>query len=223
MEMQHIVYEAVGPTGLYVGKTSQPLSKRWQNHLYDARRGSKHRFHNAIRAHGVEAFKLEVVLAGFSEADALACECLIIKQHKEAGETLYNITDGGEGVSGLKMSPEAVEKMRQRKLGVKQSAETIEKRRAALMGRAVSAETREKIASAQRGRVFSEEHLARMRKPKSVPVWNKGKPASEEAKARMSASGLGRKRKPFTAETIAKMRIAASIREQKKRAANGTH
>lgn len=46
-----------------------------------------------------------------------------------------------------------------------------------------------------------------------------GKTLTEDVKAKISASNLGRKRPPFTEAHIAKMRIAALAREARKRAA----
>lgn len=44
-----------------------------------------------------------------------------------------------------------------------------------------------------------------------------GKPCSEQTKQKISATKTGVKRKPFSTETIAKMKIAAKLRAEKKR------
>lgn len=54
----------------------------------------------------------------------------------------YNLTDGGEGVSGIQFSEETIEKMRITHIGKKQSLETIQKR--------VKANTGKKRTNAQK-------------------------------------------------------------------------
>ncbi len=84
----------------YIGKTVQQLSKRWASHLYYARRGSKFHLHRAIRKYGTEAFTLETIHTVAQDEESLnEWEMFFIAALRKAGR-LYNLTNGGEGVSG---------------------------------------------------------------------------------------------------------------------------
>jgi hypothetical protein len=52
-----------------------------------------------------------------TEAEALDHEILLIDCFRDMGYNLANLTDGGEGTSGYKHTPEQIEKNRQAKLG----------------------------------------------------------------------------------------------------------
>ena len=82
---------------------------------------------------------------------------------------LRNMTDGGEGITGLALSENTKAKI---------SAAVS----AANKARLHSEETRAKLCAAQKGRVFSEEHKAR------ISAANKGHIHSPEARAKMSAA-----------------------------------
>ena len=45
----------------YVGRTSKTLDQRWRAHVLAAKHGSCYKFHLAIRKHGPDAFKVEVL------------------------------------------------------------------------------------------------------------------------------------------------------------------
>lgn len=74
---------------------------------------------------------------------------------------LRNLTDGGEGLSGVVRSDSYRNNMRSHFIGVPRSDKTKEKIRKAAANRKGVARTEEvkaKISAAQKGRVFSEEH-----------------------------------------------------------------
>ena len=79
--------------------------------------------------------------------------------------TLANMTDGGEGCFGIKMSDESKEKIRKKALG-----------------RKATDETRKKISESQKGRIISEE--TRLKRSKSL----KGLKKTEETKLKISLS-----------------------------------
>lgn len=85
----------------YIGVTKRGWRTRWQEHARSAERGSRYRFHQAIRHWGERARTVthSVIAVGMSEADAMALE------EKMVGfETLYpkglNMIPGG--YAGLK-------------------------------------------------------------------------------------------------------------------------
>lgn len=156
----------------------------------------KHRnaHHRAIQAKLIrEGFAVEVriVACGLNEKTAFLIECERIAFWRNVGVDLTNVTNGGEGVSGLIMSPEARMKMRLAKLGTKQSSEMIKKRIAPLIGRSQPRDAIEKGAAKRRGRKLSEEHKAKLVKAhtgkivseetrKTLSLANKGKPWSQK-------------------------------------------
>jgi len=146
-------------------------------------------WHNIVNKYGRPTVKL---LAGWdTEQEAFEHEKLLILCFKDMGYKLANITDGGEGTSGYKHTPEQKEKNRQAKLGkapwnkgtkgimipwnkgVPMSDEQKEKLSLAKIGKPsprlgakLSAEHIEKIKIANTGRKHSHESIekARLRK-----------------------------------------------------------
>lgn len=150
---------------------------------------NRNRFHKAIceKLQKIgSAFEVRIVATGLTEQEAFALEIERIKFWREAGADLANATNGGEGVSGLKMSEAAREKMRAKKLGKKQSPDQIEKRIAPLRGRKQSAEAIEKSAAWRRGRKLSTEHKEKLSKA------HMGKTISEKARLALSRANGGK-------------------------------
>jgi group I intron endonuclease len=91
----------------YIGQTVQTLTQRWASHKREARLGSQCHIHRAIRKYGTEAFTIEVIHTVAQDADSLnEWERFYIEALRQAGR-LYNMTDGGEGVSGRTPSAKA--------------------------------------------------------------------------------------------------------------------
>lgn len=102
------------------------------------------------------------------EQDAFATERYLIASLRAMGVPLCNLTDGGEGVSGITRSPETRAKQsagrieKKSNLGRKHTLEQKTKISAALMGHTTSTETRKKIGAAGIGRIKSPETLAKI-------------------------------------------------------------
>ena len=130
------VYLHIRPDGspLYVGKGTRKRShdfwKRTRHHK------------NIVAKHGKKNIQV-VTIPAQSEEHAFWGEIEIIKGFRALGYSLCNITDGGEGASG-----------------VKQSAESIAKRVAKLKGKKCTAETRGKIGAANKGKIRPPAHIA---------------------------------------------------------------
>jgi len=109
---------------LYVGITEQELAARWCKHVAAAHNGSEYHFHRAIRKHGDVQFEGAVLEECASIDEMKAAErrwiWLLASNHAECG---YNMTLGGDGVFGMKMSEESRKKMRLAKLGTKLTPE----------------------------------------------------------------------------------------------------
>lgn len=152
--MTYFVYKITNNSNskIYIGKTNDP-EKRWYNHVYCALvNKEKTYFYNAIRKYGAQNFLVEVIEKCPDEATVLERERywidLLQSNHRDIG---YNMTDGGDGISGLKHSEETKKKIALAHLGKTQSEETKIKMSEAHKGQVVLQETREKISQANSG------------------------------------------------------------------------
>lgn len=193
---------------LYIGQTLRTIEKRWKRHIRDAKKGSEHKFHRAIRKYGEENFTVEELLAVSAptkkelkaQLDSLEIEYISRFNTREKG---YNSTDGGEGTAGRVCSEESRERYRQANMGERNpsfgkacSEETKEKvrkanlgRQSPMKGRKHSKETRKKMSDSHKGernyffgKSLSAEHKAKMSES------HKGEKFSEERKKKISDS-----------------------------------
>lgn len=166
---------------VYIGKTIQDPKLRFKQHKNSARLGkSDQLIHRAINKYGIENFKFEVIFNAFSEDDLSKSEQDFIAQYDccvlDGSHKGYNMTRGGEGVSGLKHSEESKQKMRKPK-----SEETKAKLREAWKTRPPhSAETREKQSKSQIGRTDAPETKAK-KATKAAREWKVTHPDGTEA------------------------------------------
>lgn len=103
----------------YIGITCKKPNKRWENGA-GYREGSPMR--NAVNKYGWENIEHVILFEGLTQEEACQKEIEMIAKYKtnihKYGDTYgYNMTDGGEGATGHKLTIEQVEKMRQVKLG----------------------------------------------------------------------------------------------------------
>jgi hypothetical protein len=154
---------------------------------------------------------------------------------RACGWDLTNHTDGGDGLTGFKMSPETRAKMSARMKAEMSTPEAKARVSAAHRGKVVSPETRSRIAAANRGKKAtdatrellrakhlgsraSDETRARMSIAHRGNKSNLGRTFSEEHRAKLRAKLLGRRHREDSKEL---MRQAALVREAKKRQATG--
>lgn len=149
---------------------------------------SKHfvRIKNKIEDSGDFA-SVVILHCDLDERDAFEIEKALIAHYgrQQFGGVLCNMTDGGEGVSGVMMSEQSRAKMSEAKKGKP--------------GRPITPETRAKIGNAHRGKVISAEHRAR------VGMANSERKVSDTTRAKLSAV---HKVRPKSAETRASMSAA---------------
>ena len=87
----------------YIGWTDKPcVEDRWRGHLSDARNGSPYHIHRAIRKHGTLSFKIEQIDECYDKDEKNRLEIHWIAHYNTFLGEGYNMTEGGEGVSGFK-------------------------------------------------------------------------------------------------------------------------
>jgi hypothetical protein len=172
----------------YVGKGrgGRHCSKRDRNQYW----------HNVVNKAG--GFDSRVVIEDRSEELILLAEIEKISQLRMLGVTLVNLTDGGEGITGLKHSEESKLAMSQKLKGKshKHTPESIEKIRQANTGVVFSDERKEKLRQKALGRKM----LPHVREALNERM--KSFKQSEETKEHLRQVNLGRKHTP---EALAKM------------------
>lgn len=207
MENRFYVYEHKRlDTGavFYVGKGSSARirSKQGRNTWWSA---------VVEKSGGYEASKLR---DGLDEEMAHLCEIERIDQLRRVGVKLCNLTDGGDGMSGYRKSPESIElgasKLRgknrpdisARMKGIPKSDGHRAALSAAMVGKTAHEETRNKMSAARigkpifalRGRSHTEKHKKKISEAVSGeknPFF--GKKHTLEAIGRTRAANLGRK------------------------------
>lgn len=104
---------------IYIGKTKN-INIRWTSHKTQSRRPwDKQRceyIHKSIAKHGHENFTIEAIMCFDDEQECLNAETATIAQLNSNNRKIgYNLTSGGEGVSGYKYSDEQKSQMNQDK------------------------------------------------------------------------------------------------------------
>ena len=98
----------------YIGQTTQSIKKRWEAHRY-----GKGYLGSAIRAHGIQHFKMVEIDYASSQEQANRLERLYIEMYNSMAPNGYNLTDGGTG--NYKVSSVT-------KLAIKEKASTLERK-----------------------------------------------------------------------------------------------
>lgn len=192
----YYVYLLTYPDGtpFYVGKGTE---SRIAAHAREARKGCSCRKCGIIQGIwriGTDFGKI-IVIETSDESEAFASERALIALYGR--HTLTNKTNGGEGASGYRHTPEAIAKIRaasmgrQTRLGHHRSAADNRRVSEKLKGRVITPEARTKIGDALRGMVHKPEHGERVR-----------------------LRQLGRK---LSGETREKMRAAQTVRWAKRK------
>jgi hypothetical protein len=145
---------------------------------------------------GFDYFKIE---EGLTNDQANQLEMYWIAQFRNWGFNLVNMTDGGEGCVGKKLTKEQIEGIRLRALGNKRnvgrrcSEETKKKISQSNKGRSLTKEQRENLIKLHTGRKASDETKKKMSEShKGLNTWAKGSIRSEETKKKISESSKGK-------------------------------
>jgi hypothetical protein len=137
-----------------------------------------------------------------SESEALSEEVRLIGLFRDNGFNLVNLTEGGEGVSGYKQSPETIAKRVAKVRGCKHSQESVMRvirfhtgrkrteeakqkmREAALRRLPVSEETKRKLSLIRTGKKRGQ--MPEWWRQKLVDGWKHRPPVSDETRAKKS-------------------------------------
>lgn len=162
----------------YIGLTGRTVEKRWKAHVYNALKDRQGALYAAIRLHGEGAFTVETFRSGLTREQACIVEMAMIEARGTQSPGGYNLTIGGDGANGAKLSDETKARMS-----------------AAHKARQADPELRRRTSEALKGRPKTAEHNAR------VGAANAGKTPSAETREKLRQANLGKKQSP---ETIAK-------------------
>jgi len=179
---------------VYVG-ASVDIRTRWNQHRSELRRdlhGNRHLQRAWIR-YGEASFDFFILEQVPSSELLQQYEQKWIDELKVLDRDRgYNIGPAGKEMAGRKHSPEAIAKMMGRIPGNKGKPMTDEQRArlsAAMTGKKLSAERKAKLVMSNTGRTHSEETKQKMSEWRTrYYAEGKGKPVSDETRARMSAS-----------------------------------
>lgn len=101
---------------LYIGQTSQPIEKRWSQHLSNGRRGSRTAISKAIKAYGPDVFEISIICRCLTIEEMNRREKYCISVFKTLVPNGYNLDSGG---SNKKMHDLTRKKLSMARLGKK--------------------------------------------------------------------------------------------------------
>lgn len=202
MERRRIIYGLTDPkTGevRYIGKSSSGM-RRPRDHFTESSLKQHARTHKAkwirkVHASG-NACGIVVLEECMDESALNSAEIRWIAHGRAQGWQLTNATDGGEGVTGLRMSEETKAKLSAANKGRKLTDAHRAKMSAAMKDRYFSPEHRARISAAQKGRKLSPERIDQLRQA------NMGRKNTPEAIAKTAAANRGRKMSDQTKEVL---------------------
>ena len=169
----------------YIGLTTRTLEERWKQHIYESNKKDSWEWNtplgNAIKKYGKDSFQVFVLEECSSETEMKQKEIQLIKERKSlASENGYNLSFGGDGRLGYKLSEKTKRKIGEGNLGKVMSTESKEKMSIAAKKRSVGKpspmdgkkhtdDALRKISESSKGRIFSEE--SRIKKSESLKAY----------------------------------------------------
>jgi len=186
------IYLIRSPIGaVYIGQ-SVDIERRFNTYRHS--RAKNQRFLElSFRKYGTDNHSFDVYLAvedSCDEATLDAHEIRIISEFKERGVALLNITNGGSGSVGLRLSEEAKAKLRAKAIGRTHSEATRAKLSKALKGKRFTDEHKHRLSLALRGRpVVGHKHTEESK----LKIANalRGRPLSNEHRQHLSITHKG--------------------------------
>lgn len=171
---------------VYYGQTkSKPPSHRWNRHKYSSKKGCNVPIHCAMRLHGIDNFKFELVCSCETLDELNKKEIELISTTNSFCPNGYNIMKGGDN---FERTEEHKKKIGDALRGKKKSSEHVENVKISLKGNGLGVPKSE-----EHKRKISQSHIG------------KKKPQTNEHSKKIGQSRIGMKQSP---EVIEKMRIA---------------
>ena len=213
----------------YVGITTRKIARRWYEHCYVGNSCGQ-LLNKAINKYGIDAFEIQVVASAKTIVDLKELEKQLIVQYQTKVPNGYNLTDGGDGLTGYRHTEEQKKRNGDAKRGTVLSDETKQKMKDAHLGennhfygKSHSEETKQRISETKKanptrywlGKKRDEETKLKFSLAKlDKPSWNKGLKMTDEARKNMSNAQKGRL---TTDETRLKLSLAVKkVWEQRK-------
>jgi len=203
----------------YVGKTNN-FHRRKTEHLCVLKKGKKgktwpvyNKIRKLIREENYE-LNMKIIDQNLSNDEANNLEIKYIKEYRENGYKLYNLTDGGEGASGILRKKWTLEQ-RQKLSNSKKGKYT--KKDNPFYGKHHSEETKEKISAIHKGKKTGKDNpfYGKKHTPESIKIISEtakktftGVSKTEDHKQKISKSHLGIKQSEASNE---KNRIKNSL------------
>ena len=176
----------------YVGQTTKTLGERLTRH-----RSGDLLVDRALNDHGWENVKVEILeeCETYDELNRLEQEWIDVLETKSPNG--YNLTDGGLGGPGHKLSKEAKQRISRKNKGRKRSESARKKMSVAATEHMKNPDLRRRLSEANKGKKFSKERSKQLSKAKQgskhndttkekIGVSNTGKHHTDEARQKMS-------------------------------------
>ena len=198
-----IIYKAENKINgnIYIGQTSETLKRRMHRHVIFSKKANNIYFYNALRKYGKDNFEWSILFNCLNKKELNQMERYFIACFN-ATNYVYNMTDGGGGRSGYKLSDDTKNKIsltNKNRIapnkGVLHTEQTKEKIRLKATNRIVSLETRNKMSIIRKNKkgTYSSEtkiKLSLARKKQIPPMLNHKH--TESTKIKMSESAKKR-------------------------------
>jgi len=212
----------------YVGITTRKIARRWYEHCYVGNSCGQ-LLNKAINKYGIDAFEIQVVASAKTISDLKELEKQLIVQYQTKVPNGYNLTDGGDGLTGYRHTEEQKKRNGDAKRGTIHSDKTKQKMKDAHLGennhfygKSHSKETKQRISATKQanptrywlGKQRNEETCKKISKSLTGQL---GRPHTEESKKKISAAHIGKKQGSPSLETRLKLSLATKkVWEQRK-------
>lgn len=222
-----VIYKAENKINgmVYIGKTIRTLKYRKYRHLSDSSSNSNTYFHKAIRKYGKENFEWSILVETDSESKLNALEKFYIMIYRKM-LGVYNLTEGGEGMSGYTQAEESRKKVSDSKKGKPRDEETKKKISDSHKGKIPWNKGKtiiypEGTKNPFFGKKHSEESCKKMSDAKKGKTSSfKGKHHSAESKIKLAEQSMGnsnRKGKKHSDDAKRKMSESQRLYREKKK------
>lgn len=98
MSREYKIYKIISPSGgVYIGLTKMTVEKRFSSHIQRGKtRSKKHPLYDCMKKYNFIGFIVEGLECNLTKEEASQKEKQYIKEYRESGYKVYNVSDGGE-------------------------------------------------------------------------------------------------------------------------------